>query len=86
MGDTLANWCRAAGICTGAAGGGEVSQHIFRKHVYVKRPDGAMTKERLPDMKRVKHGGMANILVMVGGHLVVMWFRRVKGGWAYEKV
>ena len=54
---------------------------VLRRSIRVKGSDGAIHRVALPKASRVKLGGKASVPFCDGSRLVLLWFRRVKGGW-----
>ncbi len=54
--------------------------------------DGTIERVKLPCAKKVKMGGKANVMLLLGKKerpenqwLLVIWFERVRGGWELDK-
>ena len=54
---------------------------LFRRSVRYRLPDGKIETHKLPGVGRFKAGAKINHLLMIGDHLICIWFERVKGGW-----
>jgi hypothetical protein len=69
-----------------------VSCGPLKRSIRVQWPDGMVNSVKLPCAARVKLGGLASIAVVWPRsappdrqHLIVLWFRRIKGGWELKQ-
>jgi hypothetical protein len=51
------------------------------RSIRIEWPDGSVTRSPLPRAAKVRAGGLSNILLVWQGRLIVLWLKRVKGGW-----
>jgi len=56
---------------------------LLRRSVRYRLPDGKIETHKLPPVGRFKPRAKINHLVMIGDHLICIWFERVRGGWRH---
>lgn len=59
---------------------------VFSRFFIVGYPDKPDEKVALPSVEGVKLGGLCNSMLIYKGHLVLVWWERVKGGWKNVEV
>ena len=59
---------------------------VFSGLFFVSYPDKPDEKVVLPSVKGVKLGGLYNSMLIYKGHFVLVWWKRVKGGWEHVEV
>ncbi len=59
---------------------------VFSRFFVVSYPDKPDEKVALPSVKGVKLGGLCNSMVIYKSHFVIVWWKRVKGGWQNVEV
>jgi len=56
---------------------------LRRRKVTYRFPDGTRQTLAMPALSRLKVGQNFNHALLYNNHLILVWYRRVKGGWEH---